>query len=107
MKLYSSLGLLLIVSSLNSYLCTEPYIKIIHNVDESARCLDGSPAALYEHIGEEKDKFLIFFGGGGSCGGEYLSDTVINCYQRSKTYLGSSKYMLNEMRPEGMMSTDP
>lgn len=26
---------------------TEPYKKIIHNIDESAKCLDGSPAALY------------------------------------------------------------
>lgn len=48
---------------------TEAYQKVIHNIDQSALCLDGSPAALYEHAGSEKDKFLIFFGGGGSCGG--------------------------------------
>lgn len=31
---------------------TEPYIKVIHNIDQEAKCLDGSPAVVYEHIGE-------------------------------------------------------
>lgn len=71
---FQNLNILIILIALISLSeSTEPYKKIIHNIDESAKCLDGSPAALYEHIGTEKDKFLIFFGGGGSCGGLSVS----------------------------------
>lgn len=61
-------------------LSTQPYIKVIHNIDDSAKCLDGSPAVVYEHIGQEKNKFVIFFGGGGSCGGQTFNQTIDNCY---------------------------
>lgn len=44
------------------------YRKVIHNTDPEAKCLDGSPGALYVHEGTEKDKFLIFMFGGGYCG---------------------------------------
>jgi hypothetical protein len=46
-----------------------PYQRIIHNIDPEARCLDGSPAALFIHQGSEKDKFMIYFEGGGMCSG--------------------------------------
>jgi len=45
---------------------------------------------LYTHEGGETDKILIFFEGGGFCGDATLPKTIENCYQRSKTLLGSS-----------------
>ena len=32
-------------------LCEEPYVKIVHHTDPDARCLDGTPPALYVHQG--------------------------------------------------------
>ena len=68
-----------------------PYKKVIHNTDPKAKCLDGSSPAVYLHQGEEKDKFLIYFQGGGYCEGTTLSEVLDSCYQRSKSMLGSSK----------------
>lgn len=34
---------------------------LYRSTDPSAKCLDGSPAALYFQPGTESDKFLIFF----------------------------------------------
>jgi hypothetical protein len=45
----------------------QPYKKIVHNTDPKAKCLDGSSPALYFHQGEEKNKILIYFQGGGYC----------------------------------------
>lgn len=59
-----------------SIACGQAYRKVIHNTDPEAKCLDGSPGSLYIHEGTEKDKFLIFFNGGGFCGGVTLSDTL-------------------------------
>ncbi len=83
------------------------YRKVIHNTDPEAKCLDGSPASLYIHEGTEKDKFLLFFNGGGFCGSLTLSDTLETCYQRSKTDLGSSN-PLPETFPgaEGILALD-
>jgi len=63
-----------------------------HPVETGARCLDGSPAALYYSIGSDanKDKFVIYFEGGGLCTGASLADTLESCYKRSQTTLGSS-----------------
>lgn len=41
--------------------------------DPSAKCLDGSPAALYFQPGTEPDKFLIYFESGGICRGDGLA----------------------------------
>lgn len=68
----------------------QKYRKIVHTTDPDAKCLDGTPPALYVHEGSEKDKFLIFLEGGGFCQGETQADTLEQCYQRSKTMLGSS-----------------
>lgn len=68
------------------------FTLVKHPVETGARCLDGSPAALYYTIGSEanKNKFIIFFEGGGLCTGATLSDTLESCYKRSQTNLGSS-----------------
>lgn len=68
-----------------------PYHKIVHGTDPEARCLDGSPAALYLSEGDPNN-ILIYFVGGASCGAPDLSQTVESCYQRSKIHLGSSLY---------------
>lgn len=48
---------------------SQKYKKITHTTDPDARCLDGSPPALYVHQGTQKDKFIIFLEGGGYCEG--------------------------------------
>lgn len=45
------------------------YKKVVHFTDPEAKCLDGSPPAIYVHQGTEKDKFMIFLQGGGYCQG--------------------------------------
>eukprot|EP01032_Pedospumella_encystans_P021764 gene21764-24680_t len=60
----------------------------LHYVNhESAKCLDGSKPAYYYRAGhgEGKDKWIVFFEGGGWC------YDLEQCYLRSKTILGSSK----------------
>jgi hypothetical protein len=54
----------------------EPYKKIVHSTDPDALCLDGTPPLLYLHEGTEKNKFLIFFFGGGLCTGMTLDETI-------------------------------
>lgn len=50
---------------------------ILHrHEDASARCLDGSPAALYYQVGVQSDKFVIYFEGGGLCRGDGLADMI-------------------------------
>ena len=58
--------LLLIVESVVS--SNSLYDLILQPHDRGAACLDGSPAAMYLHEGNP-NKFLIFFQGGGACGG--------------------------------------
>jgi len=87
-------------------LTQEAYQKIIHNVDPDAKCLDGSPAVLYLHEGDPHN-ILFYFQGGGVCGDQTLNKTVENCYQRSKTYQGSSIYWAQTLKAEGILSTDP
>jgi len=36
--------ILLLALSIHS---EQPYIKIVHNIDPMAKCLDGSPASIY------------------------------------------------------------
>jgi hypothetical protein len=72
--------------------CSSVYTLIKHPIESGARCLDGSPAALYYSEGSDtnKNKFMVFFEGGGFCGGASLANTLESCYQRSRTDLGSS-----------------
>jgi len=57
-------------------------------------CLDGSQGAYYLSMFtglENEDKFILYFEGGGWCGSSNnLEETIEDCYQRSKTTLGSS-----------------
>jgi len=63
--------------------------KLIKLTDPEALCLDGSHAAYYINEGDPH-KILISYEGGGWCGSSDLASTIENCYQRSKTALGSS-----------------
>jgi hypothetical protein len=69
----------------------EPYKKVIHESDPDAKCLDGTPPALYLHEGGDDKKFLIFFVGGGYCEGTTLNEVLESCYRRSFGDNGSSK----------------
>jgi hypothetical protein len=55
------------------------------------------------------NKFILSFEGGGWCGSDLgISETLEDCYQRSKTYLGSSSGYSDTMTvPEGMLSDSP
>jgi hypothetical protein len=68
------------------------YTLVKHPIETGARCLDGSPAAIYYSLGSEKNrnKFMIYFDSGGLCKGASLADTLESCYKRSSTGLGSS-----------------
>ncbi len=52
------------------------YTKVVQTTDPQAKCLDGSPSMYYIREGIEKDKFLLFFIGGGYCGGATLASTL-------------------------------
>jgi len=54
---------------IQSFCEEQPYNLVIHNTDPNARCLDGSSPALYYHEGGDRNKFLVFFVGGGFCSG--------------------------------------
>lgn len=86
----TSLYLTIIITILLASTHCQKYKKIVHLTDPDAKCLDGSPPALYIHQGSETDKFLIFLEGGGFCQGESQAEVIEQCYQRSKTLLGSS-----------------
>jgi hypothetical protein len=45
-------------------------------------CLDGTPGAYYiqEGVGDNKNKFILYFEGGGWCGGITMSNTLQSCY---------------------------
>ena len=51
------------------------YKLVLHSQERGAACLDGSPAGFYIHEGsnENKNKFLLYFNGGGFCGGSTLA----------------------------------
>jgi hypothetical protein len=77
MKIYLVPLLLVAVLSLK----VEPfYRKVVHNTDPEARCLDGSPSFLYVHEGGDLKNILIFFLGGGLCGGATVEATLESCY---------------------------
>lgn len=61
--------ILILVLFLFSVIDAQKYKKIVHTTDPDAKCLDGSPPALYVHQGTETNKFVIFLEGGGFCQG--------------------------------------
>ena len=50
--------------------------QLIKHIDSPAKCLDGSPAALYIQPAPNSDKFVIYFEGGGLCRGDGLSNMI-------------------------------
>lgn len=62
-------------------------VLLTDSVKFGARCIDGTPAAIYVKpgIGSDANKFILFWEGGGWC------ESADDCYGRSKTALGSSK----------------
>jgi hypothetical protein len=54
---------------------TSIFHKIAHQTDPEARCLDGSPAALYLDKGSSTD-ILFYFQGGAMCGDVDLGSTI-------------------------------
>lgn len=80
------------------------YEKVVLPASSGALCLDGSPGAYYLSQGDP-NKILLSFEGGGWCGGVDLSSALEDCYQRSKTGLGSSKdYPSSVAVDEGILS---
>jgi hypothetical protein len=78
--------LIFLTLSLSLVALAQPnYRKVIHTTDPEAKCLDGSPPLLYISEGPVKDKFILYFVGGGYCAGLTLSETLESCYKRSKT----------------------
>lgn len=91
------LRVVLAVSLLIALSSSQSFYKLYkHDGKSNAKCLDGSPSALYISEGAS-GKILIYFEGGGMCSGMTLADTLENCYQRSKTSFGSSKSYLPAM----------
>lgn len=82
------------------------YDKVVLD-DPSAKCLDGSQGAFYIWKGDPA-KVLLFIEGGGWCGDKDLGSTIENCYQRSKTDLGSSTgYKPTQSFGSGILSDHP
>ncbi|QDZ20222.1 pectin acetylesterase [Chloropicon primus] len=82
------------------------YLELLPNATETgALCLDGSPAGYWfrKGWGDGKDKWLVFLEGGGWCFNEQ------DCYERSKTILGSSKQWAQTRsdRSSQIFSADP
>jgi hypothetical protein len=62
--------LLLFTASADSF-----YKKIAHKLDPEAKCLDGSPAAIYLHEADPKN-ILFYLIGGADCAGKDLGGTL-------------------------------
>lgn len=52
--------------------------RVVLSAKGDALCLDGTPGAYYigEGTGANKNKFVIYFEGGGWCGGTTLANTI-------------------------------
>lgn len=71
----STLSSAIILSILYFFVNADFYKLILHSKDRGAMCLDGSPAGMYIHEGSgiNKTKYMIYFDGGGFCGGSNLT----------------------------------
>ena len=87
MKKITTILLLFLVS----YTIAKDEYKLIKIDYPDGKCLDGTVPAIYFKAGTEKDKFLLYFEGGGWCGSADGDEQALeDCYNRSKTGLGSS-----------------
>ena len=67
-----------------------------------ARCLDGSPPAMYYRApANGSTHWILWLQGGGWCYDEAA------CVQRAQTNLGSSRRLPAQMRERSLMSSDP
>lgn len=64
----------------------------IIDTPENARCLDGSKPGIYYRPGKSKKNTHIYLQGSGNCAGPTVEAILENCYKRSFTEIGSSKY---------------
>ena len=84
------------------------YVKIVHNTDPEAKCLDGSSPMVYLHEGGDTNNILFHMIGGGACAGTTLDSTLESCYKRSKGQFGSSTHWPDtfEGAEAGVLSTN-
>ena len=95
---------LLLIGSLSS----DAMFNLVKLNSTSALCLDGSPGAYYLSEDGDQKKIYLEFLGGGMCGGKDLPSTILSCYQRSKTGLGSTvNYSARAAINQGSLSIDP
>jgi hypothetical protein len=54
------------------------YSLVLLPQERGAACLDGSPPGIYIHQGSDanKNKFMLYFNGGGMCNGLSLVETL-------------------------------
>lgn len=73
-----------------------------------AKCLDGSPPAIYYKLGDP-NRWILFLEGGGWCADTTYNSTVANCFGRAAGGGGSSNGIHNgsSMDVGGIMSTNP
>lgn len=85
------------------------FVKVIHNTDPEAKCLDGSSPMVYLHEGGDTKNIVFHLIGGGVCLGLDLQSTLENCYKRSKSEFGSSTKWPDTYpgADAGVLSTDP
>lgn len=83
------------------------YYDLVKLNSTTALCLDGSPASYYISRNGDPSKVMLYFQGGGWCGNKDYEITLERCYQRSKTYIGSSNSHVNSYTVnEGIFSRD-
>jgi hypothetical protein len=67
--------LVLAVLSLSTA-ATSDFVKVIHNTDPEAKCLDGSSPMVYLHEGGDTKNIVFHLIGGGVCLGLDLESTL-------------------------------
>lgn len=96
---------ILILSVLALTLSNSIFHLYKHPSTSAAKCLDGSPAALYFSEATDtasKDKFIVLFEGGSSCMGSTLSNVLEDCNKRTKNHLGSSDKYIDKLNFENV-----
>ena len=74
----SRISILLFYFTLLNFSTSDPYRLVLMNQERGAACLDGSAPAIYinEGKGPNKNKYLIFMNGGGSCAAGKINQTL-------------------------------
>ena len=98
---FSSIPVLILSVLIYLILFEIEYIPIIELEDSyNAKCLDGSNYRFnfIQGKGEGKNKFFLYFEGGGWCGQETLGDNFVqSCFERASTSLGSKIGFINSL----------